>query len=263
MIKFRNVVVGVKKDDLDSNGVDYSSIVHDVSFDLNLGENVLLMGPNGSGKSTLVRAILGDSNVKILSGDIILRKDGDGKKLSVNDLKPWERAQAGIFVGFQHPVVIPGVSFSDLLFFSYKKLFNNRKKDANDSPIDYEDFYNKVQDQCDFLGIEEKLINRTVNENLSGGEKKKMELLQMLILRPRYIVLDEPDSGLDTDSISMIKKALGRVSKDAAILIISHNPSDLLGDDFDRVMVMKKGVIVEKGSHQMIEEVMEKGYELI
>jgi Fe-S cluster assembly ATP-binding protein len=231
------------------------------------------MGPNGSGKSTLVKAILGDEDVKVQSGELLLckqkelemekkaektnedkRKEKNGMGcINLLNMSTSQRAEKGIFVGFQHPPSIPGVSFVDLLFFAYKKLFG-------DETVSLDEFYDKLEIYAKELGIDEKLMTRNVNEGLSGGEKKKMELLQMLVLKPQYIFLDEPDSGMDADSVKMIQKAVSIVKKDCAVAIISHNPQNLDIKNYDEVVVFKDGKIVRRGDSRLIEKVSEEGY---
>jgi Fe-S cluster assembly ATP-binding protein len=141
----------------------------------------------------------------------------------------------------------------DLLFFAYKKLFG-------DETVSLDEFYDKLEIYAKELGIDEKLMTRNVNEGLSGGEKKKMELLQMLVLKPQYIFLDEPDSGMDADSVKMIQKAVSIVKKDCAVAIISHNPQNLDIKNYDEVVVFKDGKIVRRGDSRLIEKVSEEGY---
>jgi Fe-S cluster assembly ATP-binding protein len=231
--------------------VDGKQILKNVSLELPRGQKKLLMGPNGSGKSTLVRALLGDEKLEVTTGEMVIE---NGKKKNLLKMNVAKRAEKGLFIGFQHPAEIPGVSFSDLLFFSYRKL-------SQDKNVDFEAFYERLEDLCDELNIEKKLLTRSVNEDLSGGEKKKMELLQMVSLDPDYVVLDEPDSGMDADSVQMIPKAIEMVKEDSGILVISHNAENLGIKDFDEVLIMKRGKIVERGGGELISKVSKSGYE--
>ncbi len=226
-------------------------ILENVSLELPRGQKKLLMGPNGSGKSTLVRALLGDAKFEVTTGKIVM---ANGKKKNLLKMNVAKRAENGLFIGFQHPAEIPGVSFSELLFFSHRKL-------SRDQNVAFEAFYERLEDFCDELDIEKKLLNRSVNEDLSGGEKKKMELLQMVSLDPDYVVLDEPDSGMDADSVQMIPKAVEMIEEDTAILVISHNAENLGINDFNEVLIMKRGEIVERGGAELIGKVSKSGYE--
>lgn len=287
--------------------INDKSILKDLNLDFDISEKKLLMGPNGSGKSTLARVILGDREVEVDNGKVMLTEKSD--TIDIIGLSPAERAEKGIFVGFQHPVTIPGVSFSEMLFFSYRKLFKLRsnrspgegtvredntaeqsggdegianENNGNDDDVDgekivgegevrlegelegfydYGEFYDRLVKKCEYLGIEKRFLSRNVNEGLSGGEKKKMELLQMIILRPRYVILDEPDSGMDADSIGMVSKAVAAIEDEAAILIISHNAVNLDIQGFDEVLIMKEGGIAKRGDKELIQIVDEKGYE--
>jgi len=228
-------------------------ILQGTTLSLDRGEKVLLMGPNGSGKTTLARALLGDDRLKLVSGKITV--ENGGGIVDITNLSVSERAKRGIFVGFQSPVEIPGVGFNELMFFAYRELHENEE-----AALEIEDFYEKVEHVAQKLGLKRNLVDRCVNEGLSGGECKKMELLQMVILKPKYAILDEPDSGLDTDSIKIVGKAISMLDEKTGVLVISHDAKRLKVENFDRVLIIKGGKIAKEGGVELIEAVSEKGY---
>lgn len=228
---------------------DEEEILNDVSLTIEDSENVLLMGPNGSGKTTLVRAIWGDDKVEVKSGEI----DFNGKDLL--GMKPYRRAQLGIFFGFQYPVEVPGVDFHELLYISYNEIHPEKAEKYS-----IEDFFAYVDDIADKLSIPVGLLRKGVNEDMSGGERKKMELLQMVVLDPQLVLLDEPDSGLDADSISIVGDALNMLKSNVSVLVISHSAVRLENVGFDSVHVIRSGEIVESGGDELIDFIEEKGY---
>ncbi|MBN1618945.1 ATP-binding cassette domain-containing protein [Candidatus Dojkabacteria bacterium] len=249
MFSVKNLTVKVH----DSGGV----VLNNISFSIESGQKLLILGPNGSGKSSLVKAILGDPSYDLSEGEINFNE----KKL--NDLKPYERARLGIFIGYQNPVTIEGLSFNEFLFFSYLDLKRGR---AGDSEVD--DFRTVLEKKADGIGIDKRLLDRNVNEGLSGGEKKMMELLQMVIFEPKLVILDEPDSGLDSDSVKIIVKALGLLPKESSVILISHDPARIGLYDFDKVVVMKDTEIVKTNdtganSRDFIKNVLKEGYKAL
>lgn len=243
MIKITNLKVEVED----------KLVLDGVSLNMEEGKKVLLMGPNGSGKTTLARVLLGDKQVKVVSGRITMKEES-GKEMDLLKLDIDERAQRGIFVGFQHPVEIPGVGFYEFLLSAHREVLG-------EEAINIDEFYKNIDQIAKTLQIEPKLASRNINEGLSGGEKKKMELLQMVVMKPKYVILDEPDSGLDADSVKIVKKAIEELEKNVSVLIISHDAKRLGMKDFDQVLVMKSGKIVKTGGNELIDEVAKKGYE--
>lgn len=225
-------------------------ILDGVTFELSVGERVLLMGPNGSGKTTLAMALLGSSGVEV-SGDVLIE---NGKKVDLLKLSITERAKAGLYIGFQLPVEIPGVSAYEMLFEAYRSI-------SGDAPVEVDEVRGIVDKYAAELGIDAEFLSRGLNEGFSGGEKKKMELLQMLVLKPKLAILDEPDSGLDADSVKYVNKALSLLGPDTGVLIISHDPRRLGLKDISRVYIIRDGKIVENGGMELIDRVGNKGYD--
>lgn len=238
--------------------IDGEEVLQGVSVHVGRGEKVLLMGPNGSGKTSLARVLLGDARFKIISGEVTAELDG--QKLNLLKLSPEDRARKRLFVGFQAPVEIPGVSFYDLLFQSSREI---KTEDSQNEVLEMDEFYDRVDEIAGVLSVDKNLLSRGVNENMSGGEKKKMELLQMVVLKPRLVILDEPDSGMDADSVKYIRKALDLLDKNTSVLLISHDPSRLGISAFDKVLVMKRGKIVKEGRTELIKQVSKEGYDKI
>ncbi len=223
-------------------------ILNGVSFVLSEGEKVLLMGPNGSGKTSLAMALLGDPSVNVVSGKIVL----DGK--DITKLEPDKRAKLGLFVGFQNPVEIPGVNVYDILLAGYRAVHSGEN-------LDIEEFRAKIDKIAVDLQIDNGLLSRGLNEGFSGGEKKKMELLQMLVLKPAFVILDEPDSGLDADAIKIVAKAISMLDAKTAVMVISHDAKRIRINDFNKVLILKNGLIVEEGGMELIDRVGKVGYE--
>jgi Fe-S cluster assembly ATP-binding protein len=226
-------------------------ILKKLSLTLKPGEIHALMGPNGSGKSTLSQAIMGNPQYKDnISGEILL----DG--VNVLDLTPDERAKKGIFLSFQTPVEIPGVRFSEFLKQSYTAVTSE--------VVEVDDFRERLKGEAKKLNVSEEFIDRDLNAGLSGGEKKKMEMLQMLVLKPKYIIVDEVDSGLDIDALKVVAKALNqRVQEGAGVLIITHYKRILEYVKPDRVSVIKDGKIAAEGGEGLIDDLEKLGYDPI
>jgi len=226
-------------------------ILKDVSLSVKPGEIHVLMGPNGSGKSTLVKTLCGLPDYDIKSGKISL----NGKLL--NDLSIDERSKLGLFIAFQYPLEVPGVSFRNFLRLAYNTHYG---KDKQLSPAAFATLLNEASEE---LEISVKLLDRDLNFNLSGGEKKKMEILQMMILKPKYAILDEIDSGLDIDANKIIYKAVHDLStriQNTGFLIITHYERilDYLNPNF--VYVIKSGEIVDSGGKNLINNILKYGY---
>lgn len=229
-------------------------ILDKVTLSIRPASTTLLMGPNGSGKTSLARVIVGDPSYRLTGGSMKL---GYGSK--TEDLLPLsshERARRGLFVSFQLPIELPGVSTYEFLFASYKAVHPDEVKDLEVDEMD-----SMIDAAAEKLGIPEGILMRGVNDGFSGGERKKLELLQMVVLRPRDVILDEPDSGLDADSVKLIRKALGLIEKNAGVLIISHDAPRLGDIHFDAVSIMREGTISEQGGMELIERVSRQGYD--
>ena len=236
------------------SSISGKEILHGINFIAKPGEVHMWMGPNGSGKSTLARTIVGFPEYEITSGKILLNEK------DVTTLGITERALAGIFMGFQHPVDVPGVNFRNFLRLAYN---SHLPKDKQLPVFKFKDLLTKKAEE---LEINPDLLDRDLNYQLSGGEKKKMEMLQMAILEPRYIILDEIDSGLDTDAVKTIFGGVKRYKEDhpeVALIIISHYEKILSFIKPDFVHVLNSGKIIKSGTDELITEINKNGYQQI
>jgi len=209
-----------------------------------------LMGPNGSGKSTLAQILAGHPNYQKTNGEVNFNKE------NLFDLSADERAKAGLFLAFQYPAAIPGVSLGNLLRQAY-----NSVKNENLTPIK---FKKQIQDKLNLLKIDEKYLERSVNDGFSGGEKKKAEILQMAVLEPKLAILDEADSGLDVDALKIVAEGVKTVMKansEMSVLIITHYQRILDHIKPDQVHIMTDGLIVKSGDYKLAQELEQTGYE--
>ena len=237
MLKIRNLNVNV----------DGKEILKELNLNLEKGKVYALMGPNGSGKSTLSQVLIGNPKYKF-SGEISFEGE------DISDLKPHERAKKGLFLSFQYPVEVPGVTIS-----SFLKTALNSLRGKKISPIE---FWNILEKHSKKLKIDKSFLSRFLNEGFSGGEKKKAEILQMLILNPKLAILDETDSGLDIDSLKIVAQGINNfMDKDKTILIITHYQKILDYIKPDKIFIMKNGSIVKEGGKELIEELEKNGYE--
>ena len=229
--------------------VNKKKILKDFSLTINSGEIHAIMGPNGVGKSTLSKTIMGDKNYKLVSGNIFF----DGKKL--NDLEVDERARLGIFLGMQMPLEIEGVTNADFL-----RTALNTKEGTNFKLMP---FINKLDKVVDELKMDKSMIHRGINSGFSGGERKKNEILQMYMLEPSLVILDEIDSGLDIDSLRVVGENVMKYYKDKnpGILLITHYQRLLDYIHPTHVHILKGGKIVKSGDASLVSIIEEKGYE--
>jgi Fe-S cluster assembly ATP-binding protein len=233
---------------------DDKEIIKDLSLHINSGEVHAIMGPNGSGKSTLAQAIIGNQNYQVKSGTITLNKE------DITDISIEERALRGIFLAFQYPIEIPGVNNTYLLRAS----LNAKRKHMGLPEIDAFDFLKLIKKIMQRMNITEDFINRYVNQGFSGGEKKKNEILQMMLLEPSFCILDETDSGLDVDSLKIVAEGVNKMrSSSRSILIITHYQRLLELIKPDYVHVLSDGAIVKTGDHTLAETLDKRGFDWV
>ena len=226
-------------------------ILKGVNLTLHSGELTALMGPNGSGKSTLAYALMGHPKYIVTKGEAHL--DGqDLLKLPVD-----KRSRAGLFLGFQYPQEVSGLSLSKFLWTAYMQRHTAETANA-------EKFGKDIEDHLNWLGIESSFLKRSLNEGFSGGEKKRAEVLQMATLTPTFAILDEPDSGLDIDAVKAVGEAVDRLRRpEAGILVITHYQRILKYLKPDRVHVMVDGLVALSGGRELAEELEQKGYDWV
>ena len=228
--------------------VEGKEILNGINLIVELGKVHILMGPNGSGKSTLANTLMGNPKYKITKGEILL----DG--INITNLSVNERAKAGLFMSFQYPSEITGVTMSNFLRTAWNSL--------KDEKMGVLDFHRKLKSKMKDLGMNYNISKRYVNEGFSGGEKKRSEILQMAILEPRYAILDETDSGLDVNSIKIVGECLEKMRNPASsMLIITHYNRILRYITPDSVSIMIDGKIISTGGRELIEEIDKVGYE--
>ena len=227
-------------------------IIKGLDLILREGEIHAIMGKNGSGKSTLAKIIAGHPAYNITDGDIIFDNE------SIKDVEPEVRAQKGIFLGFQYPVEIPGVSNADFLRLSY----NSRRKYQGLSELEPLEFFEFITEKLSIVDMNPGFLNRNVNEGFSGGEKKRNEILQMAILNTKVSILDETDSGLDIDALKVVSKGINKLANESnVILLITHYQRllDYIKPDF--IHVMREGQIIKTGDSSLAKELEDKGYD--
>ena len=231
--------------------IDGKKILKGVDLEVNAGEVHAIMGPNGSGKSTLAQVLAGRDLYKVTEGEVTYC----GKDLLA--MAPEDRAREGIFLAFQYPLEIPGVS--NMYFL--KAALNTIRKSRGESELDAMDFLSLVREKMKLLGIDETLMSRAVNEGFSGGEKKRNEIFQMSVLEPKLAILDETDSGLDIDALRIVADGVNRLrSKERAIIVVTHYQRLLNYIVPDFVHVLSAGRMVKSGGRDLALELEQKGY---
>jgi Fe-S cluster assembly ATP-binding protein len=229
-------------------------ILQGVNLTLRQGEVHALMGPNGSGKSTLAYALAGHPNYEVTAG----RVDLDG--INVLERDPSERARLGMFLAFQYPVTIPGVKVADFLRHAVSNVRNPERKEG-EGLVSMREFRKELKSCMEDLGIDKEFARRYLNDGFSGGEKKRMEILQMAMLNPRFAMLDETDSGLDSDAVKVVSEGVKRLSgEQMGVLIITHHERLLEYNVPDYTHVMLAGRIVETGQAALAHELHANGY---
>ena len=232
-----------------------TKILNGVSLDISRGEIHIIMGQNGSGKSTLLSVLMGNPKYTVTSGLVMLDKK------NILDLSVTQRAQAGLFLGFQHPQVVAGVALGNFLRLARNTV--GAAKKIKDPAIGPADFAKLMKAEMEKLKIDPAFISRSVNEGFSGGEKKKSEVLQMALLEPSFAFLDEIDSGLDIDALKIVAKQLSAVQKKQGmgLVIVSHNPRILDFIKPDKIHIMSKGKIVAQGGAEIVKKIEKGGFD--
>ncbi|MEM8638879.1 MAG: Fe-S cluster assembly ATPase SufC [Cyanobacteria bacterium P01_G01_bin.54] len=244
-------ILSVKK--LTAN-VDGNPILKGVNLEVKAGEIHAIMGRNGSGKSTLSKVISGHPDYEVTGGEIIYQGE------NILDLEPDERALKGIFLAFQYPLEIPGVTNLDFLRVAY----NSRRKHLGLEELDAFDFEDLVEEKLGVVEMDAKFLDRSVNEGFSGGEKKRNEILQMALLEPSLAILDETDSGLDIDALKIVANGVNQLTtEENAIVMITHYQRLLNYIQPDFVHVMQAGQIITSGGKELALELEERGYDFL
>ena len=232
--------------------INNNEILRNLNLTINRGEIHAIMGPNGSGKSTFSKIIAGHPAYEVLDGDIIF------KGSSILELDPEERSHLGIFLAFQYPIEIPGVSNEDFLRLAY----NSKQKFLNKPEVDPIEFFSIITEKLKLVNMSSIFLSRNVNEGFSGGEKKRNEILQMILLESELSILDETDSGLDIDALKIISKGINSfMDSNKAIILITHYQRLLDYIKPDYVHVMQNGKIIKTGNAELAKELETKGYE--
>jgi len=229
--------------------IEDKPILKGVNLEINKGEVHALMGPNGSGKSTLSNVIMGHPSYEVTEGEIWF----NGQNMI--EMEADERARLGVFLAFQYPLAIPGVSTAKFLKSAVDAVHADKKKSASE-------FLKELRENLKYLEMNEEFLNRFLNDGFSGGEKKRMEILQMLMLKPTFAVMDETDSGLDIDALRIVSKGVNRLAgKDFALLVITHYERILQHIKPDHLHILIDGKIVMTGGPELVKELEVKGYD--
>jgi Fe-S cluster assembly ATP-binding protein len=233
-------------------GIEDKSILNGINLSVNAGEVHAIMGPNGSGKSTLSSVIAGNETYEVSEGDILFDNE------SILELSPDERAHKGVFMSFQYPVEIPGVSTTNFV----KTAINAKRKAQGLEDLPAKDMLKLIREKSELLEMDRKFLSRSLNEGFSGGEKKRNEIFQMAMLEPKLAILDETDSGLDIDALKVVANGVNKLrNKDNAVVVITHYQRllDYIVPDF--VHVLHNGKIVKSGGKELALELEAKGYD--
>ena len=234
--------------------IDGKAILNGINLDVRAGEVHAIMGPNGSGKSTLSAAVAGNESYEVVKGDILFKGE------NIIELAPEERAHKGIFLSFQYPIEIPGISVTNFI----KTSINSNLKARGEDEMPANKMLKKIREKASLLEIDSKFLSRSLNEGFSGGEKKRNEIFQMAMLEPSLAILDETDSGLDIDALKVVANGVNKLkNKDNAVIVITHYQRLLDYIVPDYVHVLNEGKIVKSGGKELAHELEEKGYDWI
>jgi Fe-S cluster assembly ATP-binding protein len=234
--------------------VEGKPILNGINLDVRAGEVHAIMGPNGSGKSTLSSVIAGNEDYEITKGDIVY------KNKNITELAAEERAHKGIFLSFQYPVEIPGITVTNFI----KTAINSNLRARNENEMPANIMLKKIREKAELLEIDSKFLSRSLNEGFSGGEKKRNEIFQMAMLEPSLSILDETDSGLDIDALKIVANGVNKLkNKDNAVIVITHYQRLLDYIIPDYVHVLHEGKIVKSGDKNLAHQLEEKGYDWI
>lgn len=231
-----------------------NEVLKGINLEIKAGEIHAIMGPNGSGKSTLGKVLAGHPSFEVTGGEVTF----DGKNLF--ELEADERARAGLFLGFQHPIEVPGVSNASFLRLAYNKKAEEEGRDELD-PLEFDDF---IQEKIKLVKMDSAMLDRSLNEGFSGGERKRNEILQMSVLEPKLAILDELDSGLDIDALRVLGEAVMALRRpDRALLVITHFPRILETIQPDQIHVLASGRIIKEGGPELANLLEERGYDWV
>ena len=234
--------------------IEGNKILKGIDLKINAGEVHAIMGPNGSGKSTLAQVIAGKEEYEVTEGEVLYNG------INLLELSPEDRAREGVFLAFQYPIEIPGVSNTNLL----KTALNEIRKYKGEEELDTMDFLSLLKEKIKVVDLDESFLKRSVNEGFSGGEKKRNEIFQLAVLRPKLAILDETDSGLDIDALKIVANGVNKLkTKDNATLIVTHYQRLLNHIIPDKVHVLYDGKIVKSGGKELALELEDKGYDWI
>jgi Fe-S cluster assembly ATP-binding protein len=234
--------------------IEGKSILNGINLDVKAGEIHAIIGPNGSGKSTLSSAIAGNETYEVVKGNILFKGE------NIIELAPEERAHRGIFLSFQYPIEIPGITVTNFI----KTSINSNLKARGENEMPASKMLKKIREKAALLEIDSKFLSRSLNEGFSGGEKKRNEIFQMAMLEPSLSILDETDSGLDIDALKIVANGVNKLrNKDNAVIVITHYQRLLDHIIPDYVHVLHEGKIVKSGGKELAHELEEKGYDWI
>ena len=234
--------------------VEDKGILKGIDLEIKAGEVHAIMGPNGSGKSTLASVITGKEDYEMTEGQIIFEKE------NLEEVSPEERAHMGIFMSFQYPIEIPGVTTTNFI----KTAINETRKARGEKDMSAKDMLKMLREKCNLLDIDQKFLSRSINDGFSGGEKKRNEIFQMAMLEPKLAILDETDSGLDIDALKIVANGVNKLkSQDNAVMVITHYQRLLDHIIPDYVHVLFDGKIVKSGNKELAFQLEKKGYDWI